>query len=144
MTENGLDSKPPTHSNVDHDPCDIPLDFSVKRGGGGDHVTPPTTSSQASVTSHPVVQATPAPSPAAMFADRAALASALSAAGLVLRAPTSGAMLVPGQALPSPLADATDKVRTALASVVLRFCQPRRGQLHIYDNGCSKCLKRCP
>lgn len=110
MAENGLDSKPPrTRASTEPDASDIPLDFSIKRPGGRDHVTPsPMTSSV--VTS----QATP---PVALFApaDRAAaLASALSAAGLLLRAPTAGAALLqpPGQTLPNPLGDVTDKVQS--------------------------------
>ena len=102
MNENDQDSKPP----VDHD---APLDFSIRR----DHVTP-LTSSQAAVTSPPVA----APPPPVLFPQLVdpALVSALSAAGLLLRPPTTSA--TPATTPPSPVGDVTDRVRAYVQSKI--------------------------
>ena len=84
---------------------DAPLDFSVKR----DHVTP-MTSSQSAVTSLPV--ATAAPAPAVLFPQLMdpAVMSALSAAGLLLRPPTTTPPCASG--------DVQDRVRAYVQSKI--------------------------
>jgi len=85
---------------------DAPLDFSIKR----DNVTP-MTSSQSAVTSLPVATAAPAPAPAVLFPHLMdpAVMSALSAAGLLLRPPTTP---------PCASGDVQDKVRAYVQSKI--------------------------
>lgn len=111
MAEGAMDTRqnvqePASAMNDNRQPTDdAPLDFSVKR----EHVTP-MTSAQSAVTSLPVAAAAP-PTPAALFPHLMdpAVMSALSAAGLLLRPPTT----------PSAASvDVHDKVRAYVQSKI--------------------------